>query len=196
MSEQDTAQLLYLSILLGALLFYGLVSQRRQLGKMIRHLILWALIFIGVMAGYLLWQDLGPRLMAQLAPVQITYGNGVIEIPKNRNGQFVLNADVNGVETEFLIDTGASNIVLSKDDALRAGITMDEVLFSGSAQTANGTVQTARVRIDTLNFGGIEETSLPAYVTDGDLFGSLLGMAYLQRFERIEILGDKLILTR
>ena len=88
MSEQDTAQLLYLSILLGALLCYGFASQRRQIGKMIRHLILWALIFIGVMAGYLLWQDLGPHFMAHITPTQVTYGNGIIEIPKNRNGQF------------------------------------------------------------------------------------------------------------
>ena len=52
------------------------------------------------------------------------------------------------------------------------------------------------MRIESLNIGGIEESGLKAYVTDGDLFGSLLGMAYLQRFERIEIADDKLTLTR
>jgi aspartyl protease family protein len=154
--------------------------------------VLWALLFIGVMAGYALWQDLAPRL----APVQITHGNGVIEIPKNRSGHFVLMAQINDVEIEFLVDTGASNIVLSKSDAMSAGIDMEDMVFSGSAQTANGSVKTAQVKLGTLNIGGVQDSDVRAYVTDGDLFGSLLGMSYLQRFEKIEISRDKLTLTR
>ena len=74
MDDFDQARLLYLAILLGAIGFYYVVANRRQLGQMARHLALWGLIFIGAMAGYGLWEDLRPRL----APAQITHGNGVI----------------------------------------------------------------------------------------------------------------------
>jgi aspartyl protease family protein len=57
-------------------------------------------------------------------------------------------------------------------------------------------VKTAAVKIDTINVGGVQDDDVRAYVTSGELFGSLLGMSYLQRFEKIEISRDKLILTR
>ncbi|MEN8833429.1 TIGR02281 family clan AA aspartic protease [Pacificibacter sp.] len=192
MEDFDTARFLYLAILLGAVAFYTLVSYRRALGQMLRHVILWALIFIGIMAGYGLWQDVAPRL----APVQITHGNGVFEVPKDANGQFNLVAKINGKNIRFLVDTGASTIVLSHSDAEKAGVAIDEKAYTGVAQTANGAVRTALVNIETLNIGGIQDSNVRAYVTDGDLFGSLLGMEYLQRFEKIEILRDKIILTR
>lgn len=192
MDNFDTARFLYLAILLGAVGFYTLVSYRRALGQMLRHMILWALIFIGILAGYGLWQDIAPRL----APVQITHGTGVIEIPKDRSGQFVLSAQVNGTPIEFLVDTGASNVVLSHADAQKAGVEIDDLSYTGVAQTANGIVKTSVVSIDTLNVGGVQDDDVRAYVTDGDLFGSLLGMDYLRRFEKIEITREKLILTR
>lgn len=192
MDSFDTARFFYLAILLCTVLVYTLVSYRRALGQLLRHIILWALIFIGVLAGYGLWQDVAPRL----APVQITHGNGVIEIPKDRSGQFVLIADVNGTPIEFLVDTGASNVVLSHADAEKAGIEIDELAYTGIANTANGAVKTSVVSIDTLNVGGVQDSDVRAYVTDGDLFGSLLGMDYLHRFEKIEITRQKLILTR
>lgn len=192
MDDFDTARFFYLAILLGAIGVYTLVSYRRALGQMIRHAILWALIFIGVLAGYGLWQDIAPRL----APVQITHGTGVIEIPKDARGHFVLIADVNGKPIEFLVDTGASVVVLSREDAQKSGISLDNLAFTGIANTANGSVKTAAVKIDTINVGGVQDDDVRAYVTSGELFGSLLGMSYLQRFEKIEISRDKLILTR
>lgn len=192
MTADDTARMLYLTLLVGAIGFYYIVANRKHLGQVVRHAVMWALIFIGVLAAVGLWQDVQPRL----APAQITRGDGVVEVPRDRSGHYVLWAEVNGVTTEFLVDTGASNVVLSAQDAERAGVDMENLTFLGEAQTANGTVRTAPVWIDTLELGGIRDERVKAYVTDGDLFGSLLGMDYLRRFEKIEIARDKLILTR
>jgi len=192
MDSFDTARILYLSLLLGAVGFYYIVANRRNLGQVLRHAALWALIFIGALAAVGLWQDVRPRL----APAQIIRGDGVIQVDRDPSGHFSLVAMVNGAPVEFLVDTGASNVVLSLKDAERAGINVDDLTFTGRAQTANGTVRTAPVKIDTLSLGGIQDDRVRAYVTDGDLFGSLLGMDYLRRYDRIEIKQDKLILTR
>ena len=192
MDSFDTARILYLSLLLGAVGFYYIVANRRNLGQLLRHAALWALIFIGALAAVGLWQDVRPRL----APAQIIRGDGVIEVDRDQSGHFSLTAMVNGAPVAFLVDTGASNVVLSLRDAERAGINVDDLTFTGRAQTANGTVRTAPVKIDTLSLGGIQDDRVRAYVTDGDLFGSLLGMDYLRRYDRIEIKQDKLILTR
>jgi len=192
MDSFDTARILYLSLLLGAVGFYYIVANRRNLGQLLRHAALWARIFIGALAAVGLWQDVRPRL----APAQIIRGDGVIEVDRDQSGHFSLTAMVNGAPVAFLVDTGASNVVLSLRDAERAGINVDDLTFTGRAQTANGTVRTAPVKIDTLSLGGIQDDRVRAYVTDGDLFGSLLGMDYLRRYDRIEIKQDKLILTR
>ena len=92
----------------------------------------------------------------------------------------------------FVVDTGATEIVLSRADAKRAGIAMDDLLFFGRANTANGVVETAPVRLDRLSLGDQEARNIRAFVNGGEMEGSLLGMAYLNRFSRIEISGNEL----
>lgn len=192
MNSEDSANLLYLSVLLGAVGFYFIVANRQKMGQMIRHAALWGLIFIGLLAGAALWQDIGPRLMSN----QVVRSDGALEVPRDASGHYTVFTKVNGKAVEFLVDTGASNVVLSMEDAKKAGVDLDNLSFLGRANTANGAVRTAPVWIDTLELGDFTETRVRAYVTDGDLFGSLLGMDFLQRFEKIEITGDRLILTR
>jgi len=62
--------------------------------------------------------------------------------------------------------------------------------------TANGTVRTASARVDEITLGDIRDTGLRVSVNEGEMPQSLLGMAYLRRFARIEIADDTLILTR
>ena len=192
MESFDTARILYLSLLLGVVGFYYIVSHRHEMGRMVRHAVLWALIFIGALAAVGLWQDIRP----QLAPAQIVSGDGVLEVDRDRSGHFSVVADVNDAPIEFLVDTGASSIVLSRSDAQRISIDMDDLVFTGRADTANGTVRTAPVTLDTIELGGIQDRNVRAYVTDGELFGSLLGMDYLRRYDKIEIQRNKLVLTR
>ena len=106
---------------------------------------------------------------------------------------FKLDLKVNGTPITFILDTGASDIVLSQDDAARVGLDPDSLPYLGQARTANGTVGLARVELAevVLAEGGLEfrDLNVPAFVNEGELDVSLLGMGYLSRYARIAIEG-------
>jgi aspartyl protease family protein len=88
---------------------------------------------------------------------------------------------VNGSRVTFLVDTGASDIVLSPADARRIGFDPDSLVFDQLASTANGTVSGATIRLDSLAVGTIEMNGLPATVNGAEMSESLLGMEFLSR---------------
>ena len=119
-----------------------------------------------------------------------------IEVPVGNDGHYQLTAQVNGVNVRFVIDTGASSIALGPRDAERVGIDPANLAYIGEAQTANGTVQTAPVRLDSVAIGDIRDEGVPAMVLRTDLDQSLMGMSYLSRFARVSIEGNRLVLER
>ncbi len=193
MSSDETARLIYL-ILLGTVIGgYFLVSNRHQLGQTLRGALLWGLIFLGVAVGYGLWNDISRDIIPRQT---VSIEDGRIELPRQVDGHYYLTLHVGDVPIKFVVDTGATNVVLSREDAARAGIPEDEIFYTGRASTANGEVRTARVRLENVRLGGIDEGELRAYVNEGDLNTSLLGMDYLERFERVEISRGTLVLQR
>lgn len=195
MSADDTASLIYLSLLLLALSVAFLLASRGRMGVVLTQAAVWALLFLAVIAAYGLWPEIEAAIRPQQAAV-VTEKGAAVEVPRAMDGHYYLTLEVNGAPVEFTVDTGATDLVLSRDDARAAGIDPDELTFLGSALTANGEVRTARVQLAELALEGTVDRDVPAVVTDGDLRSSLLGMAYLGRFERIEISGDRLLLVR
>ena len=193
MSEHDVGRLVYLVLLGAVLVSYLLISHRAQLGALLRGGLLWGLIFLGVAVGALLWQDVRDDLIPTRA---VSFGEGRVEVPRHPSGHYFATLTVQGVPVEFIVDTGATDVVLSRADARRLGLDPDRLVYSGQAQTANGTVRTARIILDDVTFGGFSDQQLRAWVNEGELEYSLLGMAYLERFDRIEISRDRLILIR
>ena len=120
----------------------------------------------------------------------------VIEVPRAPDGHYYLIMEINEVPVRFVVDTGASDMVLAEQDAIRAGVDMDRLIFSGRALTANGMVETAPVRLDQVALEGVVDTGVRAVVNAGQMEESLLGMAYLDRFDRIAIADGQLVLTR
>ncbi|QXT38760.1 retropepsin-like aspartic protease family protein [Gymnodinialimonas ceratoperidinii] len=192
METEDIPRLIYLIVLLCAVAGYFLWGQRGQLGKMARYLAVWGFIFLGAIVAVGLWTEISN----QIAPRQSVMQSGAITVPRASDGHFYLTLEVNGVPTRFVVDTGASAIVLSLPDAVRAGIKTDDLIFSGRATTANGRVETAPTRVETLSLGGIVDENVRVIVNGGDMSGSLLGMTYLNRFSRLEIADGRLILER
>jgi aspartyl protease family protein len=190
MTGDDFGRLIYLGLLLVAVAGWGLAEYRGRMGQGLRSFLAWGLIVVGLMAGYGLWQD----IRHDVSPMQRATAESV-EIPRAPDGHYYLTLTIGGQPLEFMADTGASGVVLSRADASRLGIDLQGLVYAGQSQTANGIVRTARVRLEDVTLGPFHDPSLGAYVNEGDMDGSLLGMDYLGRF-RIEIAGDRMILRR
>jgi aspartyl protease family protein len=153
----------------------------------------WGFIFLGVVAAYGLWNDVQRQTTGNQ---MLELGNGQIIVPRQSDGHYYLTLALNGENIRFVVDTGATDMVLTREDARRAGLDPDTLNFIGTANTANGQVRTAPVRLDTVRLGEFTDTDVFASVNGGEMFGSLLGMGYLEKWGRIEISGGELRLTR
>lgn len=193
MDSNSIGSLIYLVLLGSVVGSYFLISQRRNIGQMARHALLWGLIFLGVIAGAGLWSDIRRDIIPRQAVFE---EDRRIEVPRAHDGHYYLTAAINGKPVLFVVDTGATDIVLSRSDAAMVGIDPETLVYSGRAGTANGVVDTARTTVDELAIGPLVDRNVPVWVNRGEMHTSLLGMAYLQRFERIEISGGKLVLER
>ena len=144
MSENDTGHLIYLIILGSMVVFWFVTNHRGSFGKAVQQALAWVLIFIGVVAAYGMWGDIRSTVLVQAT---VNEQAGTITIPQSPDGHYRLALDVNGARIDFVVDTGASEIVLSKADAARAGLDPDNMPYYGRAYTANGEVRTAPVRL-------------------------------------------------
>lgn len=196
------AQAAYMGIW-GIVLAAGLLGSGIKLGEFARSMAVWAVIILALVAGYQYryeLQDVGSRITAGLIPGSpisrmAEDGNLHVTLAKSSNGHFEVNGRVNGKHVHFLVDTGASAIVLSKEDAERAGIDTSTLAYSVPIMTANGASRAADIRINNLKIGDIERDNIRALVTQGGLMtGSLLGMAFLDTLHGFTVKGDQLIL--
>ena len=189
----DWEQLVYYGILLATILGGVLLTHRGQMGKTLRQFGLWALIFGGIVMAYGIWEDISRNNIGSLARAN-ERGNVVLE--KQRDGHFHATVLINGAPIDMLVDTGATLTVLTPQDATRVGFDMDRLQFSGQARTANGIVATAPIRLDRVALGPFEERNVRAAVNRGNLDKSLLGMEFFNRFGRLEITRDQLIIMK
>ena len=193
MDNAELPRIIYLVLLGTALCGWFVAENRKNLGQTARMALAWGLIFLGVIAAYGLWGDIRDDVM----PRQSVQEDGrLIEVPRSPDGHFHMTLEMNGVPVDFLVDTGASDMVLSLQDARKIGLNPDELAFLGSARTANGVVKTAFARADEVTIGALRFERVPLSVNSGAMNESLLGMSFLSRFDRFEIRNDVLTLER
>lgn len=193
MTEDPFGHTIFLGLLAAALLAWFVLNHRKSPGRGVQSLMGWGLLFAGALAAGGLWQDIKGGLDQRQAMVQ---EDGKIEIPRGIDGHYYLTLEVNGTPIRFVVDTGASGMVLTRRAAEEAGLDPSGLAFYDTANTANGTVRTAPVTLESVSIGPFLDRNVKAYVNDGEMFGSLLGMDYIDRFDRLEISGGRMTLER
>lgn len=193
MDEFDSARLLYLGIIAVAAASYVLYAYRGRMAAAFQQALIWVVLFFALVIVYgfkdTIQQQLYPRSGIEVA-------ENVISLPRARDNHFYVDLLVNGAKIEFVIDTGATDIVLSERDAERAGINRDNLRYIGRASTANGEVRIAPITLGSIQLRDITDYNIRAAVNEGEMDGSLLGMSYLSLYRRFEIVGDTLYLHR
>lgn len=114
-------------------------------------------------------------------------------IDRADNGHFFTVADVNGEPIKFVVDTGATEVALTQDDARRAGINFDPGRFEVVGTGASGEIRGQEVELEDVVLDGKRVSGIHAVVLDG-LTISLLGQNYLRRLDNVSISGDKMTL--
>ncbi len=162
----------------------------------LKGLLAWAGIFLVAMLVYAHRHDLAAvknRMLGALIP---EFGSATAprtqQFHVGTDGHFHIRAKVNGVAIRFLVDTGASHIVLAPRDAERLGLDRQRLDYDKIYATANGTVRGASIRVDDFRVGDLHLKNVSASVNEAAMGESLLGMTFFNRLERFTVEGDVL----
>ncbi len=202
MSSAGPVRFVYL---VAVLVFLGsALVGRVGLRDVMRAILGWGVILVLVVGGYAYRDELvvvGGRLFGVLAPgVPISgsitgEGSDAVAIMRNADGHFAVRAGVDGVQMTMLVDTGASLVTLTPEDAAAIGIDAATLHFTMPIQTANGLIQAAPITIRQISIGSIGRSDIKALVAPpGALEQSLLGMSFLNSLSGYSISGDRLVL--
>ena len=136
-----------------------------------------------------------PRAAVAVAAPTTPYGEE--SIAPDRFGQFQTTVEIDGERLPVLVDTGATFVALSAEDADRIGIRPLASDFRYVVETANGRASVAKVQLATVRLGGIEVHDVTALVgARGQLSQTLLGMSFLSRLSGVRIDHGRLALSR
>ncbi|CAN7308541.1 TIGR02281 family clan AA aspartic protease [Neorhizobium sp. LjRoot104] len=194
-------RIIYLLPIAGLLSVGILAGRRGHAGEVLRNLAIWLLIILGLVTAYLYRDDarnVAARVTAGLLPgtavvVTTSEGGNEVIIHKTQGSHFQTNVSVQGKVLPMLVDTGASTVVLSYNDARTIGLDPQNLNFSVTVMTANGRAMAAPVRLDEVAIGPIVRKNIRAMVAeDGRLGESLLGMSFLSTLGSLQMQTDEL----
>jgi aspartyl protease family protein len=198
--NDDFGQLIYLMPIAGLLGAGILAGRRGGMGDALRNLAIWLVVILALVAGYLYRNDANQfagRMVAGLMPgraVVVTGRDGdEVIIQKAFGGHFRADVSIDGRTVPMLVDTGASSVVLSFEDAAAIGIDTDTLAYTIPVMTANGRAMAAPVRLEEISIGPISRRNVRAMVAeDGRLAESLLGMSFLSTLSSLQMQTDEL----
>ena len=179
------------------LVISSLVAQKLPLGKALKMALTWVGIF-GAMFVLFLFKDEG-REVWRRATAEISGDAGQVDgttmrLRREEDGHYWVRAAVNGVPVRFMVDSGATTTTLSQEAARSAGVE-PSAGFPVLVETANGTVELQRARIETLAIGTIVQKDAGVLIGSEGLGNTnLLGMSFLSSLKSWRVEGTTLIL--
>jgi len=187
--DEQYASVIY-SFLLLSFLLVGFLSRKISLSLIIKNATIWVFVFLILVAIYSYKQEVENifiRLYSNIDPsYNLSDEDNTVEIRKNTSGHYYVNAEINGAEVRFLVDTGASMTTLTYDDALRIGVKEQDLRFDRVISTANGSNKAAYYIIKNVIIGNISVKTLKIYIIKDGLTVSLLGMNFLNQVRSFE----------
>lgn len=160
--------------------------------------LLWVVVGLLLVGGYSYrfeLHDIVDHVIAELDPGRVVTQGRTVAVARTNAGDFNIKAQINGARVAMVLDTGASSVVLTRDDAKAAGLPLEVLAYTVNIDTANGRTRAAPVTLDRIAVGSLVERSVDALVAQpGQLKTSLLGMSFLNRLQSWEVSGDRLML--
>ena len=130
-------------------------------------------------------------------PMQSSAGQHRMALSSGRDDHFRVDARVNGRHTDFVVDTGATLVILLETDAAMVGIRPMRSDYTAVVSTANGKINAARATLERIEIGDISVYDVPALVLpDEALSQNLLGIAFLSKLRRYEVADGRLVLEQ
>lgn len=160
---------------------------------------IWALlafIAVGLYAYRYQFSDFKDRIVGAINPTGVRVNDqGQLIINLSSDGHFYIDVKINNMPQRFMIDTGASDIVIDKIQAEKLGINMQSLVFDKRYETANGKSYGASVIFKEVQVGEVTFTNVRASVNSAELGMPLMGMSFLRQFKKYEFYQDRLVLT-
>jgi aspartyl protease family protein len=179
-----------------ALVTASLLARRIPLKDMARNFLIWGALAAVLAVGYSFRDELaevGRRIRSGLAPAYpVASAPHELLLTQDADGQYYAVAEVDGRPVTFMVDTGASDIVLSPADARRIGVDLAALHFDYPYETANGEGRGARYQLGSLALGGVRLADVPVSINQQPMRTSLLGMAFFKRLDSYAFEGRRL----
>ena len=130
-------------------------------------------------------------------PRQPTTSGRNLMLDADRQGHFKVEARIDGRHIDFMVDTGASLVIMRESDAAQAGIRPRPSDYTATVSTANGNIKAAPAKLERIEVGGITVYDVPALVLPDEVLGqNLLGVSFLSRLKRYEYANGRLVLEQ
>ncbi len=162
-------------------------------------LLMWVAVILGGVAAYAYRFELRAvrdRMIAVMVPgTPIDTADHEVTVVRRPDGQFVVNGSVAGRMVPFVLDTGASTVVLKAEDAVRMKLPTKQLAYTIEVFTANGPTLAAEVELGKLSIGSITQKDVRALVArPGALNQNLLGMSFLNGLASFMVSNDRLVM--
>jgi aspartyl protease family protein len=197
-----------LAVLLAVLIFVGagVFARAMRPGEVVQSIAFWFMAIVVLVGLHSFRDDLaivGGRILGALVPGTPIAGRlagdanpDAVVVVRANDGHFGVRAEIDGEPMTLLVDTGASFVTLTQEDAADIGVDPASLAFVVPIRTANGTIKTASIKLDRIAIGPIERRDVAALVApEGALDQSLLGLSFLDTLDGYAISGDRLVLT-
>ena len=120
-----------------------------------------------------------------------------LTLESGQGGHYPVEARIEGRRIDFIVDTGASLVILRESDAAQIGVRPMRSDYTAIVSTANGQIKAARASLDRVEVGGITVENVQALVLPDEALGkNLLGMSFLSRLKRYEVANGRMVLEQ